>query len=1080
MRRLFANLTCVLVLLSLTPGFAVAQDGTISGTAIDAETGEAVPGVNVILEGTQFGTASNVDGYFTFEAPAGDYTLAASFVGYETFTTPVTVTVGEETEVDVELVSDFEQLSEIVVTGVSTGTSTLKTAFDVSKVSAQQLEQVPGTDPASALRAKAPGVRIIQPSGRPGSSPEIRLRGSKSIGGNQGPLIVVDGAITGGSLQDIDMQTVETIEIIKGSAASSLYGSLGANGVIQVVTKRGANQAGQTRVTIRNEFGFSSLANEIDLAEHHGFAVEEGTYRLPLGEDDPQGAVGSPRGDDDPYILDNDYDQVINQQEKLFTAQPFMTNFASIAARQNNINYLLSFENLMNSGVVQELQGYQRRNIRLNVDNQASERLNLSASVLYSNSSGPNNSTILGQGQGANIFYGILLAEPDLDLTESVEDPETGEMIEYNPFIAGGNAENPLYVASQRDIDQDRERILGNIRADFSIAPWWTVDGQFSFDREAEEVGTYIPRGTLSAGSPPSEGFVFRGDFSERIAIGTFRSLFNREIGDLNGNLTFSYAYEDRLNENLTADVSQLLAQGVPTIGNSERERQGANSYRAEVKAENIAGNLALDFKDRYILDAVLRRDGLSLFGADVRYQTYYRVAGAYRLTQDVTLPGFNEIKLRASYGTSGQRPPFSAQYETFNVTPAGITRNILGNSEIKPSTVAELELGVDARLFDRFFLVANYADAIAEDQFLLVPLSAGQPGNFQWQNAGTLASNTIELGINGTLIERDDYSLDFNLNFDRTRQEITELNRPEFTQGTDFGAAISVFRVQEGVPFGAMFGNQLAGSVDDLNVNGEGIVIGSEAVYGEPLTPSDFTINSDGYVIRQGTEYTADEQAMYIYGEDGGKAVVQIGNATPDFNVGFGTTFQYKGFSLYGLLDWEQGGDVYNYTRQLLYFNARHGDLDQSGRQPNVYRCENGTTAGSCGDAGGIALNEDGTQALVEGNQHWGTYYEGQLYNQASASSYFVEDATYLKVREISLSYSFSSSLLNRIGVGNALYGARISVIGRNLFTFTRYTGFDPEVAVDSGGANPTNFRIDEFAYPNFRTFAFSLELRL
>ncbi len=1048
MKRYFTKLLSGIVLLLLVPGTASAQTGTVSGAVLDAESGTAIPGVNIILEGTQTGTASNADGFFTFEAPEGEYTLLASFVGYEDFTTPVTVAAGETTEVDVQLTSDLTELGEVVVTGVSMGTSTLKTAFDVSKISAEQLDKVPGTDPASALRAKTPGVRVIQPSGRPGSSPEIRLRGSKSIGGDQSPLIVVDGAITGGSLQDIDMQTVETIEIIKGSAASSLYGSLGANGVVQIITKRGADQVGQTRVTIRNEIGFSSLANKIDLAEHHGFAVVDGSYRQPLEEGAPQGATGAPRGDDDPYILDNDYNRVIDQQEQLFTSQPFMTNFVSVASRQNNLNYLISFENLMNSGVVQELQGYERRNVRLNVDNQVNERLNVSASGLYSTSSGLSNNTILGQGQGANIFYGILLAEPDLDLTESITDAETGEVYEYNPFIAGGNAENPLYVASTRDISQESERFLGNVGVDFSIMPWWTVDGQFSYDRDAFNSGTYIPKGTLSAGSPPSEGFVFKGEFFERIAIGTFRSLFDQEIGDLNANLALSYTYEDRINENLTASVSELLARGIPQVGNSERERQGAGSYSATVRAENISGNLALDFMDRYILDLVLRRDGLSLFGADVRYQTYYRVAGAYRLTEDLAIPGFNELKLRASYGTSGQRPPFSAQYETFNVTSSGITRNVLGNSEIRPSTVAGLEVGIDARVFDRFFLVANYADVVASDQFLLIPLSAGQPGNFQWQNAGTLASNTIEFGLNGTALQREDYSLSFNMSFDRTRQEITELNRPQFTQGPDFGAAIPVFRVQEGVPFGAMFGNQLASSVGDLTVDENGIVIGSDAVYGQPLTPDDFTVNSDGYIIREGTEFTAQEQAMYIYDEDGGKAVVQIGNATPDFNVGFGTTFQYKGLTLYGLLDWEQGGDVYNYTRQLLYFNARHGDLDQAD-QP-------------------------------EGQRKYSTYYEGQLYNSAVASSHFAEDATYLKVRELSLAYNFTNDLLSRVGLGDAIYDARVSLIGRNLFTFTGYSGYDPEVAVDAGGANPTNFRIDEFAYPNFRTYAVSLQVRL
>lgn len=1089
MKRMIRRATFVWALTLLVPCLVHAQSGTVSGVVTEAESGEVVPGVNVVLEGTQTGTASNADGFFTFDAPAGEYTLAASFVGYETFTAPVTVTAGETTEVEVEMTSDLSELDEVVVTGVSVGTSTRKTAFAVSKVSEEDLEKVPGTDPASALRAKAPGVRVVQPSGRPGSSPEIRLRGSKTISGDQSPLIVVDGAITSGSLQDIDMQAVQSIEVIKGSAASSLYGSLGANGVVQVITKRGADNVGQTRITLRNEFGFTDLANQIDLATHHGFETDadadngfaEGQYRA---EATGINEAGVPRSDDNIYILDNDYNTLINQQEALFANQPFMTNFVSVTSRQQNLNYLVSFENLLNSGVVEGLDPYRRRNVRLNVDNQATDWLNLSASGLYSNSDGVDNNTILGQGQGSNVFYGVLLAEPDLQLNQPATDPDTGEEFEFNPFIAGGNSENPLYVASTREIDVQSERFLGNLRADVALMPWWNVNGQFSYDKENEGVSTYVPRGTRFAASPPSSGSLFKGNFEERVAIADVRSIFSGEFSDLNANFTLGYTYEDRTVDNATSSGSNFRVRSVPQLDNLDPEQLSSASFSSTVQAENFLGNLQFDYRDRYGLDMVLRRDGLSLFGQDVRYQTYYRVGSFYRLTEDFSIPSVDELKLRASYGTSGLRPPFQAQYETYNVLPVGVVKNVLGNAEIEPSTLKELELGIDAQLFGRFFLQANYADAISEDQFLLVPLSASAGYGLQWQNAGDLASETIEVGLSGTALERDDYSVSFSLNFDRTRQEITRLTRPQYTVGTQFGAAIDAFRIQEGVPFGAIYGNELATSVDELTVGEDGTVVGSVGTYGEELTPEDFTVNSDGYVIKEGTQYTADENAMYIYNDDGTKAVNMIGNATPDFNVGFGATLNYKNFQFYGLLDWEQGGDVYNYSRQNLYFNSRHGDLDQSDRQTNIYECVEGNPSDNCapveGNSSGIAEDEQGNQILLEGNQRWGTYYEGQLYNGSSPSSEFVEDASYVKVREISLTYSFTNNLLSKIGVGNALYDAKLSLSGRNLFTFTGYSGFDPEVAVDAGGANPTNFRIEEYGYPNFRTYAVSLQVRL
>ena len=1022
----------------LSVGHVFAQDGTIVGTVIDEETSEPLPGATITAVGTGQGTATDIDGNYSFQMPPGTYTVRATFVGYEPAEQQVDVAAGAEVRVDFSLSEDFRLLDEVVVTGVSVGRPTQKIGFQVSKVGAEELQEVPGTDPANALRAKVPGARIVQASGQPGTAPSIRLRGTTTLSGSQEPLIVVDGAITSGGLESIDTQSIESIEIIKGAAAASLYGSLAGNGVIQIITRRGADQMGTTRVTVRNEVGFSQLANTIPLSSTHNRAGRDGDGNV-VNTDFRQ-ACDTPPCPLNPVapdgIFQNAFDRNFDQQDVLFEPQNFFTNYVSVASRQQGLNYLVSFENTYNGGVVSGLEPFQRRNVRLNVDNQVSDRFDLSASLLFSDREGVN---ALEQGQGANnVFYGALLSFPDLDLREA---PPEGVDAPFNPFATAGNAANPLYRAAVIDRRNQGDRIFGNFRANFEATDWLTLDAQFSYDDSESSFVQLTPKGTFpsDATGSVSQGSLFESESRERLAIARGRALLSHSFGDLDVSLVGSYTYEDRLIQSESLFGSDFLARDVPRFPNTLRDNLNTGQFEGQIRSEDIVGNLVLDYRDRYIFDGVVRQERVSLFGPDARDKTYFRLAGTYRLTQDFELPNIDEFKFRASYGTSGSRPPFVAQYETFSVTTTGITKNILGNRNIAPADVREFEAGIDVNFLNRFYFEGTYAEADARDQVLLVPLSAAAGFSSQYQNAGTINTSTWEFAAGGQLYEDDDWSLNFGVVFDRTRQTVTQLNRPSFD--LNIGGAFNIFRVEEGVDLGSMFGNQLAGSIDDLLFI-DGCLVGESGCLG----PGDLTINSDGYVIEDGTEFTTDENPFYIRDESGAKISTQIGDANPDFSMGLNATLRYRNWSLFTTVDIEQGADVYNYTRQLLYFNDRHGDLDQSNRP--------------------------------EGERRPGVYYQGPLYNQASPSSHFVEDASFVKLREVSLSYRFTNELLTRWGIGGAIQDARFSVLGRNLLTFTGYSGFDPEVSTTSA-SQPVNYKFDEFAYPNFRTFSASLELR-
>lgn len=1037
MKRLIPSLAIGLAVL-LLPGLAWAQQGTVTGTVTEAETGNPLPGATVQVVDQETGTATDAEGNYRLRVPAGEQTLRVTFVGYQSTERTVNVQEGGTTRANFRLQTTAAELDEVVVTGVSVGTETAKLGFEVSKIGEDELQAVPSTDPASALRGKTPGARIVQASGQPGTAPSVRLRGTTTLSGSQEPLVVVDGAITSGGLEDIDMQSVESIEIIKGAAAASLYGSLAGNGVIQVITKRGSDEVGTTRVTVRNEVGFTQIANTIDLAEHHNRANSdgEGVFRQPC--DRPPCPLNSQADDN---VFDNDFSEVNDQQEAIYEPRAFFTNYASVSSRQENLNYLLSFENSQNDGIVEGFDPYKRRNMRLNVDNQVTDDIEVSASVLYSNSDGAD--AIENGQQANNPFYGALLAWPDLQLDAPAPDSIDAPV---NPFSTAGNAANPLYRTSVVDRSFDDSRLFGNIQANAELTDWLTVDGQFSWDDDRGEFQIIEPAGTFPS-SPTgtrSPGDIFRSNNRERVMVAQGRAILEREFGDLRTQFTGRYTYEDRLIDNFNLSGSNYLARGVNQFPNTDQNNLDPGEFDATIRSEDIVGNLVLDYQDTYILDGVVRRERVSLFGPDARDKIYWRIAGTYRADQNFEIPGVQQLKLRGTVGTSGSRPPFQAQYETFTVTQTGITKDQLGNSEIQPANTREFEVGLNAFFLDRFNFEATYSEATAEDQVLEVPLSGAAGFSSQFQNAGTVETSTFELSAGGTVIDQEDFGLDFSLVFDRTRQTVTELDRPGFTDNV--GSQIDLFRIEEGVDIGVMFGNQLASSIDDLRFDSDGCLVGETGAQSSCLTQDDLTVNDDGYVVEDGTQFTKDEEPFYIRDESGRKVTTKIGDSNPDFNAGISTTLRYNNFRLFSTLDWEQGADVYNYTKQLLYFNDRHGDLDQADKP--------------------------------EGQRRPGSYYSGPLYNQASASSHFVEDGSFIKLREVSLTYQFTPEFINSLGLGSALYDAKISVLGRNLFTWSDYTGYDPEVSTEDAD-QPVNYKVDDFAYPNFRTFSASIELR-
>jgi TonB-linked SusC/RagA family outer membrane protein len=1043
----------LLMLLTCLVHAALAQDRAVSGQVTSTEEGTPLPGVNVVLRGTSTGTVTDADGKYQLTIPGGSGTLLFSFIGLQT----QEIEVGSQTVINVALSLDVTQLGEIVVTGVSQGTSVKKLGFAIGKVNSELLSEVPAPDAANALRGKVSGLQVVQGSGLQGNAASIRLRGATTLstGVNQEPLIIIDGVISppgSSSLADINMNDVESIEVVKGAAGAALYGSLAGNGVIQIITKRGKTD--KTKFTFRNEFGFSELQRTMDVNNHHHYQTDAS------GE-----IVRDPDGTpiDDTELIDfKPYKTSYNQQKRLFKSNPYSNNYFSISTTQGRTSFFTSLDNYKQGGIIDGLQDFKRQNIRLNVDHDVNDRFRLNVSTLYTHSTGP---MAASEGEQGGFIYEVVRLSPATDAYAPNFDgqPYITTNIGGN-FNDGRNSNNPLYTSHFDRYNRTRDRIMGNFGATYEVTPWWKVDGQISYDRATNKRERFRDKKYLNNTSTPdapyANSYVAKSDALNTAKVYSITSTFNKTFNNFNVGLSLRYQAEDYTTSYLEiASTSNIVVDGVNQTPNIPSNALSTYSSNEVFRAENYFANLKLDYASKYLVDALFRRDASSLFGANEREQYFYRVSGAYRISEDLKIPGVQEFKIRASLGTSGQRPPFLAQYESVPLFNGNYVLGLAnkGNPNLKPSRITEFEAGININFLERFSAEINYAKSDARDQILRVPLSVIGGYSSQWQNAGAIESKTFEFSIAADIVKKKAMSWNIGIVGSRSASTVTELNRPPFGYTGGTVGSGNIFLITPGEHLGAIYGGVLATSLSELQVDETGMVTNLEGIVDRPV--SDFVINRDGFVILNGTEFTSTERPYNLV-DPVAKTKInkKIGDSTPDLILGVNTTFQYKGFTLYLLVDSQIGGNIANVNKQNLMFNEIAPEFDQSG--------------------------------YPEGQRKYNQYFVVLSNSGSAPNQYFIEDATFTTIREVSLAYRFDHNTLSRLGkIGNALNGVKLAVSGRNLHTFTNYTGWTPEVGASGGNpefggtpdiveTNPFNFRADYGSVPLFRTFAVSLEL--
>lgn len=1148
------TIVTALTLCSVSAVPALAQGATFRGKVTSDKSGEPIVGASVVIGELQLSVLTNPQGMFVLTIPATrvngqSVTLTARAIGFKSVARLIPALTAGERTVDIPLAADINKLEEIIVTGVLEGTERAKVPFAVGRLTTEDLP-VPALDPVRALAGKVAGLRIGATTGRPGSSPEILLRGPTSInatGRSMEPLIVVDGVILHvGSYAEVGGLDIESVEVVKGAAGASLYGTQAANGVITITTKRGSKGQDGVRFNARTEWGFSDFNSvKYGMPLNHPLQLDETGQRFcvivsgnqpcsrsvdlmtemlrinNVNADTARTPVGivynNPGGSDLRNVFQAQIypGQYYNSLAQISDRHPTSMTSLDATGKIGSVGFYVSGQYTDDPGAVKFFQGSSQKRGRVNLDWSARSDLQISMSTMFDK---------FYRDQRTAGIFGTLLrgGMPGFDYLRR---DTLGRLLigrggsGWRP--TGNGAANPLYDAENLSAGLNSNRFIGSVSGKYFPASWITFDANFGYDNREARSDVTRNKGfrtfTLSA---TTNGGDLRIDNSRDEAMNaSLAATLRKNLGtDLQAKLRVAGNYD---HENFSTNRGEgqiFLVKDIFTLGNTSTNKDVTSSAQT-IKNAGVSAAANLDFKDRYIMDASFRYDGSSLFGPGNRWAPFNRIAGVWITSNE---PWFqndvvNEFRIRASRGTAGTTPRFSAQYEVFTVGATGISTGQAGNAALRPETTTEYEFGVDFTLFKKLGFELTHARGTTKDQILPVNTPASVGYSSQWQNAGTLINRTFEASVVVPVMNNKSFYWQSRATWDRTRTYISELFVPDFLYdgGTAQGTASMFyftadsrkacnpgeighlpgepgFAAGEARPnctgpqlnrYGNIYARRFLQSCSEL----------AASVRDRCGAGQDFQVNDEGWLVYVGAGNTTSDgitrnlwqtslpaaQSPWgvalawghpivdrpLAGQPGQGVGLQtvIGNTLPDFRFSFSNDFQFKRLTLYTLLDATMGQSVYNQGEGwgLLDISSAHFDQKEKTvetAKPVGYSWRTGPAEG----AG-----------------------SGGFYDILNVNNYVVEKASFAKLREVSLTYKVG----RLAGVGDWTLG----LVGRNLLTITNYTGYDPEVGCGNdlagacgGGGSGTRGsgsglvnQVDAFGFPTLRTVTFTISTR-
>jgi len=970
------QIACGLLVYLLGGGSALAATRTIRGLVLDGLTKDPIPFVTVSIVGTKTSVQADVDGNFAIQGDA-DKPVTIHLFNVDHQVKDVVV-APEQQQITVELSVSF--LEEVVVVGRATEVARKNLANSVATVSREELQEVPAQTVDSALQGKVAGANIQSNSGAPGGGIQLRLRGISTINGSFSPLYVIDGVIISdvavasgineitqsfaasnednrvNRIADINPNDIENIEVLKGASAAAIYGSKASNGVVIITTKRG--REGAPRLDVTQRVGTYQLSRKLG-------------SRTFNSEDEAVAAFGEQARA--AYVQGRTYD---HEQELAGRSDLSTETVVSLSGGSADTRYFASLLAKDDEGIVSGT-GYAKQALRLNLSHRFGEKLevNTTANLIHSLA----RRGLFNNDNAGVTNYIVLSATPNfLDLRRRPDGT-----FPANPFI--GTQANPLQTVALMKNDEDVWRMIASADATLTLlkagAQELRLAANLGVDRFQQTNTLLFPPELyfepLDDGLP---GTSLKG-FTESRNLSTGVNLVHSYKPDSNAFTATTSAgvqFEER-EISSTYVTSRNLTAGQSNVDSGTQIKVSENRQLVRDRGYYLQEETLL-LNERLTVVGALRVEQSSVNGDPNKPFFYPKLATAYRIPG---LPrGLDELKARAAYGETGNQPLYGQKFTPLTVTnnieghPGITVAGTAGDPKLRPERQAEIELGVDAvGLSGRGIVELTVYQRTITDLLLRRSLAPSTGFTTQFFNGGELRNRGVELMLQASPVEFEDFRWLSRITFALNRSEIVHLPVPAFNTG-GFGTGLGTFRIQEGASASQIVGN-------------------------DGLLP------------------------------DGTCCVVRkLGDTEPDFRMAVVEDVSYRGFTLHMLWDWQQGSQVINLTRFVYDLSSNSKDFETAGKE--------------------------------------------RLKALSSSARPYIEDASYLKLRELSLSYDVPPSWLTTHL--SAVRSLRFSVSARNLLTFTSYSGLDPEV--NNFGNQAIARNIDVAPYPPSRSFWGSLEV--
>ena len=1072
--RLKTSLTFIFLLL-FTQSILAQERTKISGTVLNAKTKEALIGITVHVKNASLGSVTDFNGNFSFEAPKSENTiLVFSSVGFQTKETKISQTTG----LRIYLNEDNKTLNEIVVTALGVKRETRSLGYAVQEIDAKKLNSVNESNVVKSLSGKVAGVTITEGSSGVGSSSTIVIRGESSLTNNQ-PLFIVDGIPVnnatvanltenlgnnefqevdfGNGIADLSTEDVASVSVLKGANAAALYGSRAANGVVIITTKKGVKSEGigvsySGSMTFENPLLLPQYQNAYGQGVNGKFSYEDGkgggiedaedvswgplmNGQLIKQFDSPSTGVdanGKPiqlRGGD---ILGRDGSEITatpfrsheNNIEDFFETGITQTHNVALSSANENGNIRLSYSYLDSKGMIPNT-NLIKNNYHLNAGLKINEKLNVSTVLNYINSHSNNRpSTGYGSENPMYIFTWYGRSVNTDNLKEYWQRGYEGtEQFNYNYSYH----DNPYFALYENTNGFDKNRVIGNIVLNYEITDELSLLARTGLDFYQDD------RSSKRAFS------------TQRFKNGAYRE---DKVSFTEQNTDVLLTYDKKLNNTWGLKLmaggnimhqkydysnTQTDALAAPGIYNFTNASVPLKAYKwKQRKTIQSAYALAnISFNDYLFLDVSARNDWSSTFSKDNNSYFYPSASMSAVISDAIELPNFvSFFKLRTGLAQVGNDTDPYKLVTPYQTTGTYAGSNVmksqamtLNNADLKPERMTSFEIGTDIRLFkDRLGLDLTYYNNRTENQLISLATSVTSGAKKRFTNAGNIENQGIELMLYATPIVVGDFKWNVSFNYSKNQNKVLSLADGVDTYSVGYHSVYGAegskvhYLAKEGEPLGNMYGRKFKRTADGQLIHD---------AKGKPVVDSELQL---------------------------------LGNYNPDFMLGVSNGFTYKGISLDVLVDWRSGGTVVSRTKQIASYA---GNLIETVNRPEDGIISEGVVNIGTDDKPNYVAN---TVAL-----DYRTYYK-TFNNRKTQQETGLEDASYVKLRELKLGYTFPTKFTNKLGIQNF----KLAFIGRNLFIWTKNKHFDPETLAMQGQSLVKG--VEDMSYPSSRSYGFSL----